>query len=369
MRNLEISEDIEEKSFKSLAISLNLNDAESNPKKSLSLIGVMILFLSIFGMASIPPFMNLYGDVNTFTKNLWKAELNLLASIPLAYFSFRSCKDTWDWEFIKSTKGNLILMLNGTVFAGASATFIASSWLTISSHTLILGCLAGVFLILYKIWICEPTHLYEKLGTVVVVIGSVILMSDKNVEKVGNDVSILGDILGVVSSFIYAFYLPLNKYIITRVPVFYAFMYTSFTSLLWFLLVNIIYCDVELKVFFSMHPKYGFLGWFSNDQLKISVFLIAPFWGVCGNALDVFSLKYFDSHIIGNSHLLEPFIGQMIGYLIGQEKLPGILTYVGAIIIMWGIYKTAEGNAKMQEMNSTTERSELSNNFEELLSE
>jgi hypothetical protein len=370
MLNLEIVESAEpkknnipfneySKSVSKIEISILLPPKEISSSKPFCLIGIVVLGLSIIGGSAIPPFMNLYGDVSTFTKNLWKCQLNFIISIPLVILSMRSQSEHCDWEFIKSAKGNAIMMLNGAVFVGVASTFIASSWLTITSHALILGWLAGVFLIIYKMLMWQPTHFLEKLGTVVVIIGSVLLINDKNVEKIGGqEVSVLGDVLAIIWSLIYAVYLPLSKYIIKKVPVLYIYMYTSISACLWFFLIIVIFSDVKLSVLFSTHPKYGIFGWLSDEQWKISIFLIAPIWGFMANALDVLSLRYFESHIIGNSHMLEPFLGQLIGYLIGQEKLPGILTYLGAFTIIWGIYKIAEGSVRANEKMPSTDNSE-----------
>jgi hypothetical protein len=344
------------RSVSNLEISIVLATQTSSSKNSISLIGVVILALSIFGGASIPPFMNLYGDVSTYTKNLWRCQLNFIISIPLVMLSMQTQGEHCDWEFIKSAKGNAIMMLNGAAFVGVASTFIASSWLTITSHALILGWLAGVFLIIYKMLTWQPTHFLEKFGTVVVIFGSILLVNDKTIGKFqGQEVSVLGDFLAIIWSLIYAVYLPLNKYIITRVPYLYVYMYISISACLWFFLIIIIFSDVKLSVLFSTHPKYGIFGWLSDEQWKISIFLIAPIWGFMACALDVLSLRYFESHIIGNSHMLEPFIGQLIGCLIGQEKMPGILTYVGAFTIVWGIYKITEGSVNIEEIISSTD--------------
>jgi len=210
-------------------------------------------------------------------------------------------------------KGTGMLMLSGVIFAGACGTFIASAWLTITSHTLILGSLAGVILILVKLTFCKEVHNLEKIGTLAVIIGSVLLINDKNAEKVGDqEVSILGEIFAILSSCCYALFFPLNKMIIKKVPGIIIFMYTAVSSLVCFFIIVMLQ-GIEFDVFFSMHPEFGIFGCFSESQWMISVFLVGPFCGLCGNGGYIFSLKYFEPHIVGNALLLEPIIGQLLG--------------------------------------------------------
>lgn len=127
------------------------------------------------------------------------------------------------------------------------------------------------------------------------------------------------------------------------------FLITSISSLLCFLIINILIEEIDPRMFFSFDSRLGFLGWISEQQWMISIFLVAPFWGFCGNGGYIFSLKYFEPHIVGNALLLEPLIGQLLGCLLGQDKLPGILTFLGAAIILSGIYTVAQGTKKLSE--------------------
>lgn len=49
---------------------------------------------------------------------------------------------------------------------------------------------------------------------------------------------------------------------------------------------------------------------------------------------------------MGNALLLEPIIGQVLGCVLGQDQIPGPLTFVGAAIILTGIYTVAQGTKK-----------------------
>ena len=76
--------------------------------------------------------------------------MNFVISIPFVLHLIYTQPESVDYGFIFSARGTFLLMLSGVIFTGACGTFIASAWLTITSHTLILGSLAGVIIIITK---------------------------------------------------------------------------------------------------------------------------------------------------------------------------------------------------------------------------
>ena len=329
-------------SFHDITVSINNNERSS--KKHFSIFGLLLLMAGVLGGSSMAPCFNMYGNISTFTKNLWRCQMNFWMSIPFVLYAYYSERNSINFEFLKSLKGTGYLLLSGVIFTGGWGTFIASAWLTISSHTYTLGSLAGVIIILVKIFSLNPVHNLEKLGTTAVILGSILLMYDGKVEKAGNqEVSIMGDVFAIASSWFYALYFPLNRMIIQNVPGLIIFMYTSFSAFWCFFFINLVFRGIEPSMFFSMDPHYGLFGWLSSEQILISLFLIAPICGLWGNGGQIFSLKYFEPHIVGNALLLEPFVGQLISWLIGLELIPGILTFIGASIVISGIIIVSKG--------------------------
>ena len=56
-----------------------------------------------------------------------------------------------------------------------------------------------------------------------------------------------------------------------------------------------------------------------------------------GSAGYVLCLLFYSPLVVSNSYMLEPFIAQLLGYAIGLDKFPGIFTFIGAIITLYGI--------------------------------
>lgn len=146
-----------EKSAPALLKSDNSDEYDSIPgfqaekNQGYNLFGVFLLFLLVIGGASMPSFINMWGEVSTFTKNMWRTELNFLISLPFTLHIQMTEPESIDYGYIFKPKILLLLFLSGAFFTGGCSCFVASAWLTISSHTLILAGLAGVILILIKI--------------------------------------------------------------------------------------------------------------------------------------------------------------------------------------------------------------------------
>lgn len=69
----------------------------------------------------------------------------------------------------------------------------------------------------------------------------------------------------------------------------------------------------------------------------VSFFLngfMSGFWGICGY---VIACKYYPPVVMMNCLLLEPIVGQTIGVYLHIDKPPGVMTYVGGMLIMAAI--------------------------------
>jgi len=319
----------------------------------------LVLFAAVFGGASVPSFFNLYGDISATTKNLWRCQTNFLISLPFVFHTIRSQPESIDFRYIATFEGILPLLMSGIVFSLGSSTFIASAWLTISSHALIFSALAGVFIILARMSMWQEVHNLEKYGTLAVIIGCVFLMSDKYAQKAnGQKASKLGDFLAIFTSVWYAMFFPLNKAIMQHIPGVMIYMWNSVTSGFWFILYTLFIQGISMSDFISRDPQVGLFGWISSEQWMICVFLVAPIWGFCCNGGYILSWKYFEPQILGNALLLEPMIGQSLGWLLGQDKIPGTLTLVGSVIILSGISFIIRGSSESLKLKAVSSESD-----------
>ena len=56
-----------------------------------------------------------------------------------------------------------------------------------------------------------------------------------------------------------------------------------------------------------------------------------------GQAGYIISLNFFSPLVTSNAYLLEPFFAQILGYMIGLDKLPGVISLLGTGCALVGI--------------------------------
>ena len=61
------------------------------------------------------------------------------------------------------------------------------------------------------------------------------------------------------------------------------------------------------------------------------------------------ALNYFEPHIVGNAFVAEPLLSQLLGCLSNQDRIPGVLTFVGGAIAMPAIIIVAKGSHDLME--------------------
>lgn len=117
----------------------------------------------------------------------------------------------------------------------------------------------------------------------------------------------------------------------------------------------------DIGQFLSTDPVKGMFGWASSEYLLISLTLVGPIAGVFGVGSYIFMLKYFPAHIVATIFLLEPVTGQILGVILGQDNMPGLITYLGATGILVGLGLTIMGDQnKTKEEYKIKEMLELS---------
>ena len=83
--------------------------------------------------------------------------------------------------------------------------------------------------------------------------------------------------------------------------------------------------------------NFGCLGFFDR---RIALFAFIPFGIFCaimGSAGYVACLKFYTPLVVSNAYLVEPFLAQLLGYYLGFDKCPGVLTVFGSVMTVVGI--------------------------------
>lgn len=100
----------------------------------------------------------------------------------------------------------------------------------------------------------------------------------------------------------------------------------------------------ENENFYSFDREMGAFGWTSEIDIMLLMFcLISPITGILGNIGYYASFKYFPVQVVAGFMLIEPFFGQIVGIVLGQDNIPGILTWIGGVTVTAGFILSIVG--------------------------
>ena len=104
-------------------------------------------------------------------------------------------------------------------------------------------------------------------------------------------------------------------------------------------------------LFFSTNSQYGAFGWITDINLILyHDGFIVPFTGIAANVAFIYCYIYWPLEIVCIAALVEPFIAQFAGVMLGQDEIPGTRTLFGLLIIGVGIV-TASYGANLKAIN------------------
>ena len=104
--------------------------------------------------------------------------------------------------------------------------------------------------------------------------------------------------------------------------------------------------EIKLLSFDAETGCLGFLNIFSNPILPLfSYALFASFFGSAGYIL---CLLFYSPLVTSNAYLVEPFFAQLLGFGLGLDRLPGLMTAFGTLFAVAGIGYIDSGSRDRQ---------------------
>lgn len=101
---------------------------------------------------------------------------------------------------------------------------------------------------------------------------------------------------------------------------------------------------------FSTDPGIGAFGFVNVEYWMYVVFALGFVTGTCSYGSYAIVLKYCSPIVLCTALLFTPFIGQAYGVMLGLDRLPGVLTFLGTFISMFGLYYVSIGGRKKAEI-------------------
>ena len=207
----------------------------------------------------------------------------------------------------------------------------------IQSHAYVCNTLFCIFIVLIGYCQGKRPYVLEVLG-LLITIGAVALMfADPDASKTdGTKGEFYVYVVCIGCAFIGALWMMSNGILVNTTPLFLNLLLQSIIGEI--IIVVILYIrETENYSFFSTDKMWGSMGMFHEDQIVDAVFIYGSSAGFFGNAGYIIALKFFSPVVVSAALLFEPAIGQLIGYMLDIDELPGWMTWVATASVFVGI--------------------------------
>lgn len=316
----------------------------TGPMNQITIVSVFFICGVIIGGGTISPFTNLYHAPSPILMNCYRAIANFVVSLPvMIYLLYQDTRTRKLREIFTASTCQMILGV-GCCFCIVSSCLIISSTLTVLSHSQVLGSLAGVLLIIYKMVTCGKLHSFEKIGAIMTIFGVLVLLSDKSAKKKdGRDASLWGEFFGFMVSVFYVLFFLINSVLVKRIHGLIVYNLMNLIVICILTTVFLLFGEASISRVLSMDPQVGIFGCFATEKLHVTL-LVGLISGLFGNGSYIMITRYFEPHIASIFFLFQPVVSQILGLVLGLDMLPGTSTWLGFMITSYSIYLITQGS-------------------------
>ena len=220
----------------------------------------------------------------------------------------------------------LVSILSGVVFAVHLAAYFESLEHVSIASCLVLTDTAVFFVALFMMIFYKESVSRKGWGIIALTFGGCVLIASSDMS---GETGLLGDMLALLSSVLFAVYAMIGRRVRTRVST------LAYTSLLYL-------SATVTSLAISLFGEAGSLAC-GTDDLLLGLGL-AVCCTVLGHTVYNWGLKYEKAAFVAITTLLEPVFGSFLGFLVFGE-VPGIVVIVGSAVVLLGVYLFSVENA------------------------
>ena len=237
-------------------------------------------------------------------------------------------------------------MINSCLLVIWQSLLVWGSLNTIQSHVYLLSNLHSVMVIPILLILRKSVHKFEKIAFVSIMISAALLLMDRlsfredQIVSVKSKVthktfytvssSLYVDLVVISSNLAAALFFLLNRSLTKSAPSFLGYIATlNGISTFIFCVIAVLGEDATI----DFNTSQGLFGWLDNQISFVTIFFygfLATFFGSAGY---LFSLQFYSPLVVMNAHLLEPIIAQVLGCVMGIDKLPSFLTVTALMAV------------------------------------
>lgn len=342
--------------------STHVIEKEEEPKANAwwHALGVFVLMGAIIGGSSIGAVANFVPVETSFAKNAWRSGLVTTIFIIPVLVEWRIKRRTLDYRSLISVKQYGFLL--ATLSCQVLWTFglIYASLNTIQSQAYVFNNIHGLFIVLINYMVGTIPSKYEWLGVILAVMGCGFMIMDPQAARSGSgqSASIVPAIVDICSAFFGAIYFLMSARNVKTIPICLLILIMNMHT--WFINSCIAKSQNPAIEIFSFNVDTGCLGFLNltgNDPLTLSMYAI--FCSFFGSAGYILVLLFYSALVTSNAYLIEPFFAQVLGYMLGLDMMPGLMTLIGTVFAVFGIMYIDKGARLRGEIEKNRAKGEM----------
>ncbi len=288
----------------------------------------ILLAASIIAVSSAGAVFQMISSVPPLLRASWRLQATALMLFPFAIYQYVNLDDELKKSIMELKNISIILgsgiclwLHFGSWVWSLDNTTLPRSLLFVTSHPLV---------IVLGLWIIKkPVDHKSAIGALIGFCGATVIIL--GVESEGS-ASIQGDAAAFIGAVTVVGYLAAGRILREWMPLFiYAFPVTFLAAIL-LAASSIIFEDSSIN---NTTSSLAIFGWLTMSWLPY-VFYLAIGPGIVGHTGINAVLKWFSPLLISVCLVMEPLIGSIIGYLLGTTSIPGIWTWMGGLLLIFG---------------------------------
>ena len=289
-----------------------------------------LLAAGVVGVSSAGAILSHVDSIPPLMRASWRLQITVLMLLPFAIWQYRQMEVS---QKKKLTEKKTVLILAGSGIALAAHfgawvtsldhTSLAHSLLFVTSHPIIIVIGTAIFV--------RKPHSLETAGALVGLVGAGITLLD---AKDSGDVTLWGDFLAFAGAITVVGYIVAGRILREWMPV---FVYAVPVTLLGGVLL--------IPFSILMGESTSAIGWIESDLLGWFI-LLAFLAGIVGHTGLNACLRWLRPLTVSFAVTLEPIIGAFIGWFFFDEDIPQKWTWLGGLILIFGIMLVIKGGAK-----------------------
>ena len=289
-----------------------------------------LLAAGVVGVSSAGAILSHVDSIPPLMRASWRLQITVLMLLPFAIIKYS--KISVEQKSRMTEKRTLwILFGSGLALAAHFGTWVTSLDHTSLAHSLLFVTSHPIIIVAGTALLVRKPHRLETAGALIGLVGAGITLLD---AKNSGEVTLWGDFLAFAGAITVVGYIVAGRILREWMPV---FVYAVPVTLLGGILL--------IPISILMGESTPALGWVDSDLLGWFI-LLAFLAGIVGHTGLNACLRWLPPLTISFAVTLEPIIGAFIGWFFFDEGIPQKWTWLGGLILIFGIMLVIKGGAE-----------------------